>query len=242
MKPLMLATAPALALLALAASGSAFAQNGDTSSARFAATTLDISGHGEEQVPPDMATIDLGVVSQASTAADATHANAAAMAKVIAALRAGGVEARDILTSNLGLSPQYAYAGNSGPRLTGYQANNQVTVTAEDLSKLGQVVDAVISAGATSVSQIRFGLKAPGSLENLARIMAMKNLQETAAIYADAAGYHIRRLVNVTETASSRPVAPVGVMRMAAATPTTPVETGQITVSVDVTGEFELGH
>jgi hypothetical protein len=238
MKPLILAAA-----LALCACGSAFAQNGDTSSARFAATTLDITGHGEEQVPPDTATIDLGVVSQGATAADATHQNAAAMAKVIAALKAGGVDTRDIVTSNLGLSPQYAYGNNSAPRLTGYQANNQVTVTAEDLSKLGQVVDAVIGAGATSVSQIRFGLKAEGSPQNLARIMAMKNLQEKAAIYADAAGYHIRRLVNVTEVSSARPVVPMAAMRLAAAAPqATPIETGQITVTVDVTGEFELGH
>ena len=238
MKTLILAAA-----LSLAASA-ALAQGADaTSSARFAATTLDVTGHGEEQVPPDMATIDLGVTSQAATAAEATHANAEAMAKVVAALRAGGIDNRDILTSNLGLSPQYAYGSNQGPRLTGYQASNQVTVTAEDLGKLGQVVDAVISAGATSVSQIRFGLKAPGSPENLARMMAMKNLQEKAAIYADAAGYHIRRLVNVTEAASARPIVPMmaGMARVAA-TPATPIETGQITVSVDVTGEFELGH
>lgn len=236
MKTWMFAAAAALAL----AGPPALAQT----DARFSATTLDITGHGEAKVPPDMATIELGVVSQGMTAADASHANAEAAAKVIAAIKAGGVDPKDIQTSTLSLSPQYAYGQSSAPRLTGYQATNQVTVTIEDLARLGPIVDAVVSAGATSVSQIQFGLKAPGSAENLARFAAVKQLQEKAAAYADAAGYHVRRLVNISEASSVRAPQPMGVMRMAvaqAAAPT-PVETGQVVVSVDITGEFELSH
>jgi hypothetical protein len=239
MKPLILAGA--LAVLA-AAPLAALAQTA-AGDARFAATTLDLSGHGEEHVPPDMATIDLGVNTQAATAADAMRSNAEAMTRVVAALRAGGVEARDILTSTLSLSPQYTYGQATSPKLTGYQANNSVTVTVEDLSRLGPAVDAVIGAGATSVSQIRFGLKAPGSVENLARFMAVKNLQEKAAAYADAAGYHIRRLVNLSEASSARGPLPMMMAeaRVGGAAPT-PIETGQITVAVDITGELELTH
>jgi len=212
--------------------------------ARFAATTLDVTGHGEAHAPPDMATIELGVVTQGTTAADAMHSNAEAMTRVIDALKARGIEAKDIQTSSLTLSPQYAYAQNSAPRLSSYQASNQVTVTADDLTKLGQVVDAVVNAGATSVSQIQFGLKAPGAAANVARFAAVKELQDKAAIYADAAGYHVRRLVNISEqTAVRSPVPMVGVNRMATAEAApTPVETGQMTVTVDLTGEFELGH
>jgi uncharacterized protein len=239
MKPLILAAAlVALATAPLAALAQTGAEDG-----RFAATTLDLTGHGEEHVPPDMATIDLGVVTQGPTAADAMHSNAEAMAKVVAALKAGGVDARDIITSTLSVAPQYAYGQASAPRLTGYSADNSVTVTVDDLARLGPTVDAVVGAGATSVSQIRFGLKAPGSAENLARFAAVKNLEEKAAIYADAAGYHIRRLVNVSESSAARaPLPMMAETRMAAAAPPTPIETGQITVTVDITGEFELGH
>jgi uncharacterized protein YggE len=212
--------------------------------ARFATTTLDLTGHGEAHVPPDMATITLGVVTDDATAAAAMQANAAAMAKVVASLRAGGVEARDIQTSTLSLSPQYAYEQGAPPRLTGYQADNQVTVTVEDLLRLGAVVDAVVGAGATSVGQISFGLKSRGSAANFARLAAVKDLDDKAAIFADAAGYHIRRLVNLTE-ASAELAAPPRTLMVAAALKApapTPVETGQITVSVDVTGEFELSH
>lgn len=214
-----------------------------TTDARFAATTLDITGHGEARVPPDQATLVLGVQTDGPTAVAAMQANAADMTRVVEALRGAGIPPADIQTSTLSVSPQYAYAQGAAPRLTGYQAVNEVTVTTQDLAHLGRLVDAAAGAGATNVGQISLGLKNRGSALNFARLAAVKDLDDKAQIFADAAGYHIRRLVNLTETASEAPgPRPVLAMaRMAAAAPT-PVETGMITVSVDVTGEFELTH
>jgi len=162
---------------------------------------------------------------------------------VIAALRAAGIPGTDIQTSTLAVSPQYAYAQGAAPRLTGYQATNEVTVTTQDLAHLGRLVDAAAAAGATNVGQISLGLKNRGSAANFARLAAVKDLDDKAQIFADAAGYHIRRLVNLseatTEAPSPRPM--MAMARMAAETPT-PVETGMIVVSVDVSGEFELMH
>jgi hypothetical protein len=141
------------------------------------------------------------------------------------------------------VSPQYAFEQGQAPRVTGYEATNQVTVTTQDLAHLGQLVDAATGAGATNVGAISFGLKNRGSAANYARMAAVKDLDDKAQIFADAAGYHIRRLVNLTEAAALAP-GPRPMMAMVAgrAEPTTPVESGQIVVSVDVTGEFELAH
>jgi uncharacterized protein len=236
----MLSMAVAAALLV--AAGPVLAQT--ASDARFAATTLDITGHGEARVPPDQAMLELGVVTQGPSAAAAMQANAADMAKVVAALRAGGVAGADIQTSTLSVAPQYAYAEGQAPRLTGYEASNQVTVTTQDLAHLGPLVDAAAGAGATNVGQISFGLKNRGSAANFARLAAVKDLDDKAQIFADAAGYHIRRLVNLSEASAvepgPRPMMAMTVARAAAAP--TPVEAGAITVTVDVTGEFELTH
>jgi hypothetical protein len=215
-----------------------------TSDGRFAATTLDLTGHGEARLPPDLATIDLGVTSTAASAGEAMAQNAAAMTKVVAAVRAKGVEPREIVTSTLGLSPQYAYPQGQAAQLTGYQATNRITVTLADLTLVGPVVDAAVSAGANDAGQISFGLKSRVSAENFARLAAIKALDDKAAAMADAAGYHIRRLVNLSEGSSVRPVGPVPVMAMARmqAAPVTPVESGEVVVSVDVSGEFELTH
>ncbi|HVM99487.1 MAG TPA: SIMPL domain-containing protein [Caulobacteraceae bacterium] len=231
---------PLGAILALALTVPALAQDAGS---RFAATTLDLTGHGEAHVPPDMATIELGVTSSAPTAAQAMQDNAAAMTKVVAALKAGGIAAKDIATANLSVMPQYAYAQGAPPRLTGYEAENQVRITVQELSRLGPALDAVVAAGATNVGQISFGLKSRASAENFARLAAVKQLEDKAALYADAAGYHIRRLVNLSESSTVQPLPIRRFAQMqAAAAPAaaTPIEAGEIVVSVDVAGEFEL--
>ena len=79
---------------------------------------------------------------------------------------------------------------------------NRVTVTLTDLTKVGPVVDAAVGAGANDAGQISFGLKSRASAENFARLAAIKALDDKAAQMADAAGYHIRRLVNLSEVSA----------------------------------------
>ncbi|HUO11439.1 MAG TPA: SIMPL domain-containing protein [Caulobacteraceae bacterium] len=237
MKPIPLVGA----LAALALAGPAVAADAD---ARFAATTLDLSATGQVQVSPDMATISLGVSSTAATAAEAMAQTNAAVAKVVAAVRKAGIDEPQIQTSEINLAPQYVYTPNQPPKLTGYQASNQLTVTVFDLARVGPVADAVVAAGATDVGQISFGLRSRVAAENSARLAAIKALDDKAALYADAAGYQIKRLVNLTEGGGYTPGPPVPLMRvaMAAAAPPTPVETGELTVTISVSGEFELTH
>ncbi|HXQ15865.1 MAG TPA: SIMPL domain-containing protein [Caulobacteraceae bacterium] len=226
------------ALVALLLAQPAAAQ---TSDARFAATTLDLSGHGEARLPPDMATIDLGVGVTAPSAAEAMAQNAAVMTRVIAAVRAKGVADHDIATSTLALAPQYAYPQGQAAQLTGYQATNRVTVTLSDLTQVGPVVDVAVGAGANEAGQISFGLKSRASAENFARLAAIKALDDKAATMADAAGYHIRRLVNLSEAGSVLAPQPIAAMARLQG-PATPVETGEVVVAVDMHGEFELTH
>jgi len=223
---------------AMATAPAARAQTGDV---RFAATTLIISAYGEVKLPPDKATITLGVETTGATAAQAMGANAEKMNRVVAALRAAGVADRDIQTDQLSLSPQYAYAEGQAPRLTGYQASNQVTVTENDLTRLGRLTDAVVGAGATNVGGISFGLANPVAAENTARVAAVKSLEDKARLYADAAGYRIGRLVSLTEGGGNAGPEPRPMVMMAArnAAPT-PVAAGEVDVRVDVSGVFEL--
>ena len=215
-----------------------------TSDPAFAATTLNLSAHGETQVTPDQATITLGVQTKAGNARDAMAQNAQRMGAVIAALRGAGIAGKDIRTSNINLEAQYAYAPNTAPRLTGYQASNDVMVTVDDLAKLGPAIDAVTEAGANQIAGIAFGLKTPRPAEDAARQEAVKALRAKAELYAQAAGYHIARLVNLTEGGGYEPWPPRPMMMskaMMAAAPT-PVEAGELTVSADVSAVFELAR
>ncbi len=240
MKP---ALAPTLAALLLAASAlPAFAQSPGPDPA-FSATTLSLGASGEVKTTPDMATITVGVETTASSAGQAMNANAQRMSRVIAALKAAGVAARDLQTSNLSLSPQTVNEEGRAPRVTGYQASNQLSATVRDLNQIGPVADAVVAAGATNIGQISFGLSDPLAAQNAARVAAVKALQEKAALYAQASGYHVARLINLSEGAPEESAQlkfrPMAAMRAVAPTP---VETGELTVHIDVGGIFELAR
>lgn len=203
--------------------------------------TFTIPAYGEAKVAPDMATLSVGVQTTAATAARAMAANAERAQRVIAALRAAGITGADLQTGSISLSPQMVYEQDKPPRLTGYQASNQLTVTVRDLARLGPVVDDLAAAGASDIGQIGFGLSNPTAAEAAAREAAVRALEDKAAQYARATGARIRRLASLTEgETEGAPARPMPMMAMRAAAAPTPVEPGQQTVRIDITGVFEL--
>jgi uncharacterized protein YggE len=246
MKTLLCAGALGLAMACGAAAPAALAETlSPAADTVFHATTLNLSAYGETRATPDMATINLGVMTEAPAAAEALQANAARMNQVIAALRKAGIAQKDIQTSGLNLNAQYAYEQNQPPRLTGYQASNQVTVTVHDLARLGAAVDATVKAGANQVNSISFGLDDPTAAENAARETAVKALSAKADLYARATGYRVGRLVSLSEGGGYAPVSPpmpmMAMARMEKAD-STPVSPGEMRVRVDVTALYELSR
>ena len=247
MKTLLRACALSALLAATAAAPAAMAQTPPPAAdTMFRATTLNLAAYGESRVEPDMATISLGVMTSGRTAQAAMQANALKMTQVVDALRRAGIAQKDIQTSNLNLNPQYAYEQNQPPRLTGYQASNQVTVTVHDLSRLGQAVDATVNAGANQVNGISFGLDDPTTAENAAREAAVKALQSKAELYARATGHRIVRLVTLSEGAASYPTPPPMPMAEFAAArlqkADTPISGGELKVRIDITGLYEVAR
>jgi hypothetical protein len=230
----------ALALFALAApTAQALAQPADP--AALHGPMLDISAYGEIKAAPDMARITLGVTNQASSAADAAQANAQQINQVLAALRGLGATDRDIQTSGLSLNPAYAYLNNEPPKLTGYKASNIVTVTVGDLAKLGPIVDAISQAGANEINGIVFTLKDPQAAEDEARRRAIKALAAKAALYAEATGYRVSRLITLREGGEPGPAPSLQIAAVAARTfAPTPVQPGELDIRVQVSGAYEL--
>ena len=206
---------------------------------------LNLSAYGEVRTAPDMATISFGVVTEATTAAEAMSQNAARMNEVMAALGRAGIEARDVQTSGLNLSAQYDYVQNEPPRLRGYQASNQVTVIINDLTRVGRTADAVVAAGVNQINGIGFGLKDPTTAENQARQIAVRNLQGKAALYAQALGVELGGIRSLSEGGgySPRPPQPMYARaEMAMDAGSTPVTPGELTVRIDITGVYDLNR
>ncbi|MDR3508853.1 MAG: SIMPL domain-containing protein [Caulobacteraceae bacterium] len=229
-----------LAGLALAA-GAAQAAETSAGERLFDATTLSLSAQGQVQAAPDKASITLGVQAHGATAGEAMRDDAAQMNAVLGALRKARIADKDIQTSNLNLGAEYAYEPNKPPRLTGYQASNEVTVTVNDLARLGPTVDAVVGAGANQINGVSFGLKNPKAAEDAARKAAVAALRDKAELYAAATGYRVSRLVNLSEGGgyAPSPVRPL-MLAKAMAGAETPVASGELTVRVDISATYEL--
>jgi uncharacterized protein YggE len=245
MKTILRAGVVSLLLATAAASGAAAQAAPPAAESMFRATTLNLAAYGETRVAPDMATISLGVMTEAKTAVAAMAANAQRMYQVMAALQKAGVAAKDIQTSGLNLNAQYQYEQNLPPRLTGYQASNQVTITVHDLARLGAAVDATVNAGANQINGISFGLDDPTAAENAARERAVTALQAKADLYARATGHRVSRLVSLSEGggySAPPPMPMMAQMKREAMVADTSVAPGELRVRVDVSGLYELSR
>jgi hypothetical protein len=150
--PRALAFALAAAFTGLLATGPAMTASAQTPSVTTDGTLLSVSADASASRVPDIATLSTGVVTQSADANSALRANAEQMNKVMTAVKAAGIAERDIQTSGISIQPQYRYAENQPPAITGYQASNTVNLKVRDIGKLGKVLDALVASGANQVN------------------------------------------------------------------------------------------
>jgi uncharacterized protein len=201
-----------------------------------------VSGEGEVAAAPDRARLSAGVLTEAETAAAALDANTAAMNRVFAALRMAGIPDTKMQTSNFSVSPQYApYRGdNAQPRtITGYQVANQVTVTVDDLSKLGSVIDAAVRSGANQSYGLSFDIADPKPYQAKARAAAVADAAAKAKTLADAAGVRLGPILAIQEDGGPTLTPSLPLRAMALAAPA-PVAAGEETVRVNVTLTYAI--
>lgn len=242
-------TATPLLLALSLALGASMTAHADPSSPSIAAaaegTLLNISANAEATRVPDVATLSAGVVTQTADGNSAMRQNAQQMDKVLAAIKAAGIAERDVQTSGVSLNPQYRYADNEAPKITGYQASNTVSLKVRDIAKLGKVLDALAAQGANQINGPQFEIDQPEPVYDEARLAALKKAQARAQTYAKSLGLQVRRIVSISENAGGG-FRPMPMMRAQAAgmamDKATPVAPGESTVSVNLDVVFELGR
>jgi len=200
--------------------------------------TLAVSGTGTVKVSPDVADVQLGVQITRETVKAARDDAAAAMTEVIAALRNLGIADADIQTSYINIGPVYDY--NSGQRITGYQVSNVVNVHVRDLAKLADVVDATVTAGATTVNSITFDVSNRTELEQQARELAVHDARAHADTLAAAAGVGITGVASISETQMATPFPYPMAAGLMAEAKSTPVMPGTSSVSLTVTVVYTI--
>lgn len=247
-RSLFAAPAAAIVLLsagaALPAAACAQAPGSSPAETQVEPGRLTLSATGEVAAAPDMASVTSGVVTEADTAQDAVRANAEAMTAVFAALEEAGIAERDIQTSNFRVSPVYSsYNSRSGEarRITGFEASNTVSARVRDVDAVGGVIDALVGAGANQLQGVNFGLEDRQAAEDEARRRAVAELERLSALYAEAAGLKVGRLVSLSEQQNYSGPRPVMAMRAEAmdAAPT-PIAGGELAISVRLNAVYEI--
>ena len=206
-------------------------------------TLLSVSAQAEASRTPDVATLSTGVVTQAADANSALRANATQMAKVVATIKAAGIAEKDIQTSGINVNPEYRYAENQPPKITGYQASNTVSIKVREVGKLGEVLDALVASGANQVNGPSFEIDEPEVVYDEARRAALEKAKVRAEMYAKSLGMKVRRIVSISEGAGFQPPRPMMMKAMAMDTAeSSPVSPGETTLTANLDVVFDLGR
>ncbi len=198
------------------------------------------AGEAVIKVKPDLAIVNVGVVTQAATARDANVQNAAQVEAVLAQLRQVLGSNADIKTTSYSLTPNYRYSQTAPPTLIGYTATNNVEVNIADLSVVGSVIDAASQAGANNIGSLQFTLKDPEPVRLQALGLAAKQGKAHAEAIAAGLGARVGSVINAAEGVTVTPI--VRGETPTAAAPTTPIESGLVQVRATVTVEAELAQ
>jgi uncharacterized protein YggE len=207
---------------------------------------IELSVYETVKIEPDVATITAGVDTSAVTAVEALRENSVAMQRVIDLLKQQGVDPRDIQTARISLNPQYDYEPNTGRAVfRAYQASNQVSVKLRDIKRTGEVLDALVSAGATNVYGPMFSIDDSTAAKAEARKRGLARGLAQAEEYARAAGYSGVRLLQVQESIFAQAMtfdSPMAykVVAEAAAAAAAPIEPGLIEEGVTIALTYEM--
>ncbi|HVP86424.1 MAG TPA: SIMPL domain-containing protein [Rhizomicrobium sp.] len=209
---------------------------------------LSVSGQGEVRAIPDQAQLTAGVVTQGKTAAAALAANSTAMNEVFATLKKRGIPDKSIATSNFSINPQYPPYRQDAPnedrsRIVGYEVSNQVTAIVDDTSKVGTILDALVSSGANQAGGVSFNIRDPKPLMKQAREDAVKEAVDKAQTLAKAAGVTLGPIMSISEGGYVSPM-PMFAAKVAMAAPMAappPVAAGEqsVTANVNITWEIQ---
>jgi uncharacterized protein YggE len=195
-----------------------------------ATDTVTVSGTGSVSAVPDVAEVSAGVETRGSTAQEALNANAAAMRKVIDAVRAAG--GKDVTTQVVSLAP----ASDPEGRANGFVATNVVSAKV-DLDGAGKLIDAAVAAGANTVYGPTLSSSDAAKLYRQALTKAVADARDRAGVLATAAGRQLGDITTITEGGSfAMPLAE----KSAADAAGTPVVSGPQQTTATVTVSFEL--
>ncbi|MDQ6672691.1 MAG: SIMPL domain-containing protein [Chloroflexota bacterium] len=198
---------------------------------------ISVVGQGIVITQPNIARITLGVEVFDPSLSKAQASASSNMDAVVNKLKADGIADTDIRTVSYNVIPQYDQQNQNQPLLRGYQVQNLVEVKSNNVGSLGSLIDDAVASGATRVYGIRFEASDMSALKSQARDQAMQDARAQADQLARDAGVTLGRTISieVSDTSGTTPIrAPAQAAAPAAAVSTTPIQSGELSISTTV--------
>lgn len=222
--------------LCLAVSASALAESSPDS-------TVTVTGTANVSLASDTASIQIGAMTRALTVSQAQEENDGIMRGVQAALKALGIDDKDVVTNSYYVNAEVPYMEPGSIRRadTTYSVTNMLNVTIRDLSLLSQAIDEAAKAGANQIYSMEFtSSKAPEAYHR-ALGRAVEDGRAKAETLALAAGKTLGDIQSIT--AVDYYAAPYGLMNamdMKTEGMSSGIVAGDVKVSASLTLVFTL--
>lgn len=172
--------------------------------------TIVVSGDGKAYAKPDVAIITLGVKTEEKKSDDAVNKNNEKMNAIITAVKALGIDEKDIQTSAYNLYPTYNYTDVAGRTLTGYSLDQQITVKVRSFDKISSVLDKATANGANDVGNLQITVENPDKAKAEARAEAIEKAKAKAKEMAKNSGLKLGSVIDVQESGDYYAPRPTG--------------------------------
>jgi uncharacterized protein YggE len=202
---------------------------------------INVQGTGIVTARPDTLYVQIGVVVDNPTLADAQWDAGQKIDAMLGILKGAGVEDKDIATTRYGVENVMEYPQNQPPRRVGFRVTHILTIKVRDISNSGKLIDQLVAAGANSISNITFGFSNPDALLAQARDAAMDDAYTKGQQYARLGGVALGLPILIQDGAANTPPAPrVTEGFFIPGSPNTTISPGQQEVRVDVNVVYSI--
>jgi uncharacterized protein len=190
--------------------------------------TIAVSGTGDAYAIPDVATFSFSVVETDKTVKQAQDKANTKISNALAAVKAAGIDDKDVQTTGYNVYPKYEYSsaicpqplsssvGSTGASsnlaiycppgkqvLTGYEVDQTITVKVRDISKVGDLVTKVGALAVSNISGIEFTVDKIEQYQAQARTIAINDAKAKAKELAKELGVSLGKIIDYNENGNN---------------------------------------
>ena len=209
--------------------------------AGFASANVSVNGTGKVTYVPNLLYVTVGVSSDGKTANEAWQKNAETVKKLFEVLKTFGIDAKDMKTTGLNITPRYVNHKDQEPELVGYTATYDLSVTVRKFDEAGRVLDALVENGANRHMNIAFGHSDIEKLMDEARTKAAADARKKAELYVTASGASLGQVLSISEGQAFAP-GYLQYERLAKSDAGLPIAAGTQDLTVSITVTYAINH